>query len=143
MVQSVADANQFKQKLAEAGDKLVVVDFYAQWCGPCKMIAPKIEALAGTMNNVVFLKVDVDEAEDVAMDNKISCMPTFIFFKNSTKVDELSGANYEKFVELVNKHAWELFVAGHAGVVFFLIAVHISGPMECPQLDIYIGTIIS
>ena len=50
------------------------------------MISPKIEAMAGEMSNVVFLKVDVDEAEDVAQEYNISAMPTFIFLKNGTKV---------------------------------------------------------
>ena len=50
------------------------------------MISPKIEAMAGEMSNVVFLKVDVDEAEDVAQEYNISAMPTFIFLKNGQKV---------------------------------------------------------
>ena len=69
--------------------KLVVIDFFATWCGPCKMISPKIEAMAGEMSNVVFLKVDVDEAEDVAQEYNISAMPTFIFLKNGQKVKDL------------------------------------------------------
>ena len=69
--------------------KLVVIDFFATWCGPCKMISPKIEAMAGEMSNVVFLKVDVDEAEDVAEEYNISAMPTFIFLKNGQKVKDL------------------------------------------------------
>ena len=50
------------------------------------MIAPKIEQMAGEMANVVFLKVDVDEAEDVAQEYNISAMPTFVFLKNGQKV---------------------------------------------------------
>ena len=53
------------------------------------MISPKIEAMAGEMSNVVFLKVDVDEAEDVAQEYNISAMPTFIFLKNGQKVKDL------------------------------------------------------
>ena len=85
--------------------KLVVIDFFATWCGPCKMISPKIEAMAGEMSNVVFLKVDVDEAEDVKEEYNISAMPTFIFLKNGQKVANLMGANADKLTELVNKHA--------------------------------------
>ena len=64
----------------------VVIDFHAQWCGPCKMIAPQVEQMDKDMADVVFLKVDVDEAEDVAQEYNITAMPTFIFIKNSAKV---------------------------------------------------------
>ena len=74
--------------------KLVVIDFFATWCGPCKMISPKIEAMAGEMSNVVFLKVDVDEAEDVAQEYNISAMPTFVFLKNGQKVKDLKRKKY-------------------------------------------------
>ena len=66
--------------------KLIVIDFFATWCGPCKMIAPKLEQMDKDMDNVVFLKVDVDEAEDVAQEYNISAMPTFVFLKNGQKV---------------------------------------------------------
>ena len=56
------------------------------------------------MDNVVFLKVDVDEAEDVAGEYNISAMPTFKFFKGGKEVDELVGANAEKLKEIINKH---------------------------------------
>ena len=69
------------------------------------MISPKIKAMAGEMSNVVFLKVDVDEAEDVKEEYNISAMPTFIFLKNGQKVADLMGANADKLTELVNKHA--------------------------------------
>jgi len=53
----------FNAKLEEAGARLVVADFYATWCGPCKTIAPKVAAMANEMKDVVFLKIDVDENE--------------------------------------------------------------------------------
>ncbi|PWS21411.1 thioredoxin, partial [Enterococcus faecium] len=79
--------------LADAGDKLVVVDFTAVWCGPCQSIAPFFKSLSEQHTNVVFLKVDVDDAEDVAKSCKINCMPTFHFYKNGQKVDDFSGSN--------------------------------------------------
>merc|ERR1712190_504539 len=88
MVYEVKDKADFQSQLKAAGDKLVVVDFYATWCPPCKAIAPEIEKLAKEHEGaVVFLKVDVDKAEDAAADNGISAMPTFIFFKKESKVD--------------------------------------------------------
>eukprot|EP00095_Tigriopus_kingsejongensis_P009072 maker-scaffold742_size103727-snap-gene-0.15 protein:Tk09072 transcript:maker-scaffold742_size103727-snap-gene-0.15-mRNA-1 annotation:"Thioredoxin-2" len=104
MVTQIPDMDELRSQLAAAGDKLVVIDFYATWCGPCKMIAPQIEEMAGSMAEVVFLKVDVDEAEDVAAEYNVTAMPTFILIKNSEKVDDLMGANSDKLKELVNKH---------------------------------------
>ena len=57
MVHLVGDMDDLKKQLTEAGEKLVVIDFYATWCGPCKMIAPQIEEMEKAMDDVVFLKV--------------------------------------------------------------------------------------
>ncbi len=81
----------FDTQLKDAGNKLIVVDFYATWCGPCKMISPKLEEMAQQFSDVIFLKVDVDENEEVASEYGISCMPTFIFIKNGEKVILLSS----------------------------------------------------
>ncbi|KAM4612241.1 thioredoxin b [Polymixia lowei] len=103
MVREVEDLESFLAILQEAGDKLVVVDFTATWCGPCKQISPHYQAMSekSENKNVVFLKVDVDEAQDVASHCDIKCMPTFMFYKNGQKVDEFAGANYDKLVEKV------------------------------------------
>ena len=86
MVHQCSDLNDLNAQLEAAGGKLVVIDFFATWCGPCKMIAPKIVEMDAEMNNVVFLKVDVDEAEDAAQEYNIQAMPTFLFIKNKQKV---------------------------------------------------------
>jgi len=104
MVHSVADNADFKAQLEAAGGKLVVIDFFATWCGPCKMIAPHLEEMDKTMDDVVFLKVDVDECEDIAAEYNITAMPTFIFLKNKAKVADLTGANIEKLKEIVNSN---------------------------------------
>merc|ERR1712236_160559 len=104
MVYAVKDMGDFNNQLTAAGGKLVVVDFHATWCGPCKMIAPHLEEMSKTMEEVVFLKVDVDDCEDIAAEYNISAMPTFIFLKNKTKVADLTGANIEKLKELVNSN---------------------------------------
>jgi len=104
MVHSVKDKADFDAKLQEAGNKLVVVDFFATWCGPCKMIAPKLQKMSEEMKEVVFLKVDVDENEEIATEYKVSAMPTFVFIKNKSKIDEFAGANEAKLKELISKH---------------------------------------
>lgn len=96
MVATLATKADFVAALKDAGDKLVVVDFTASWCGPCQRIAPVFAKMAEEMTDVVFVKVDVDENEEVAQDCGISAMPTFQFYKSSEKVGEFSGASEEK-----------------------------------------------
>uniref|UniRef100_UPI0037E78FD3 thioredoxin b n=1 Tax=Semicossyphus pulcher TaxID=241346 RepID=UPI0037E78FD3 len=106
MFKEVENLEEFEALLKEAGDKLVVVDFSAIWCGPCKMIGPKFDELSRLPenNNVIFLKVDVDNAPDVSEKCNISCMPTFQFFKRGVKVDEFSGANKETLVKKLEEN---------------------------------------
>ncbi|XP_074555288.1 thioredoxin b [Halichoeres trimaculatus] len=107
MVREVGNLEEFKKILKDAGeDKLVVVDFTATWCGPCKAIGPRFEELSKDPQNqnVIFLKVDVDEAEDVSSHCEIKCMPTFQFYKNGNKIDEFSGAAYETLKEKLVAH---------------------------------------
>ena len=67
------------------------------------MISPKIDELARVEPNVVFLKVDVDECEDIASLYNVESMPTFVFIKNSKKVDTFSGANKDRLNEFIQK----------------------------------------
>ncbi|KAK7495022.1 hypothetical protein BaRGS_00013662 [Batillaria attramentaria] len=82
-VLSTLDA--LKKFLEDNSGKLVVIDFFAQWCGPCKMIGPKVVQMAKEMDTVAFAKVDVDELEEVAQQYEVSAMPTFIFIRNCQK----------------------------------------------------------
>ena len=85
-------------------DKLVVIDFTASWCPPCKMIAPKFEALAEEHTDCNLHKVDVDENGEASQAAGIQCMPTFKFYKGGQEVDKLEGASEEKLKELIAKH---------------------------------------
>ncbi|KAI9491297.1 thioredoxin [Zychaea mexicana] len=75
------------------GDKLVIVDFWATWCGPCKMIAPRFEKFSKEYTDAIFAKVDVDAVPDIAGEYSVRAMPTFMFFKNGKKVGDVVGAN--------------------------------------------------
>ncbi|KAF5092187.1 hypothetical protein D0Z03_002995 [Geotrichum reessii] len=94
MVKQVQGLENFKKEIAFSG--LTVVDFYAVWCGPCKMVAPVVERLSETVKEANFIKVDVDESPDVAAEYGVTAMPTFIFFKNGEKVETVIGANVGK-----------------------------------------------
>ena len=93
MPQWIETLSAFEQALKDAGDKLVVVDFTASWCGPCRVISPKFEAMSKEFSDVVFLKVDVDENDETAEKYGIQAMPTFIFFKSEKKIHSFTGAN--------------------------------------------------
>ena len=79
------------------------VDFFATWCGPCKMLAPVIKEAAEDMPEIQFYKVDVDEAPELARSFKVMSVPTLAFFKNGELVKKNVGAvSYEELEELIN-----------------------------------------
>ena len=85
----IVESNEFKSEI-ESG--ITVVDFFATWCGPCKMLAPVLEGLAGEMEGKVkFIKVDIDQSLDLANEFQISSVPTMIIFKDGQKAEQLVG----------------------------------------------------
>ncbi|XP_066936213.1 uncharacterized protein [Clytia hemisphaerica] len=101
MVQEVKTMAEYQQILAD--NKYVCVDYFATWCGPCRMIAPKIQEFEGKYGNVKFIKVDVDQATDIAEKEGISAMPTFKFFTNGERSGEVIGASEAKIKEELEK----------------------------------------
>lgn len=93
--------DEFTAALAGAGDKLVVVDYTASWCGPCQFIAPKFEEFSKTFTDCEFFKVDVDDNTEVSEEQGISAMPTFIFYRSSKKVDSITGADVNKLEQKI------------------------------------------
>lgn len=102
-VEELVNLKQFNQYIGSK-DKVSVIDFYATWCGPCKMLEPIFATLADKIPEVQFGRVDVDKAQDVAMEFGVSAMPTCIFFKSGEKVDTIVGVNPPKLLELIQKH---------------------------------------
>ncbi|MDD2203142.1 MAG: thioredoxin [Bacilli bacterium] len=70
---------------------LVLVDFYADWCGPCKILAPALEALSNTRDDLKIIKVNVDEQEDLARRFSVMSVPTLLLYKDNNLLDKRTG----------------------------------------------------
>ena len=95
--QQVPTLEEFQKQLADAGDKPVFVDFFATWCGKCQMLEPELEEIAeNNKDKAIFLKVDVEENDEVAMEYEVECLPTLIHIKSKEKVSEMKGSKLDK-----------------------------------------------
>ncbi|KAJ3431768.1 thioredoxin-like protein [Anaeramoeba flamelloides] len=100
-VTQIESIEQFQEVIEQK--KLVVVDFSADWCGPCQIISKTFDELAKTHTEVGFYKLDVDELRDLSKSQKIKGIPTFQFFKNGEKINEITGAQKEKIAETISE----------------------------------------
>ena len=103
MVAVIKTAEEFDEKVIK-GSGVIVVDFWATWCGPCIRFAPTFEKMDKEMPDVSFYKVDVDVVSEVTEKQGISCMPTFKVYKNGECVGTVEGASETQLTELLNSH---------------------------------------
>ena len=103
-IKHITNSN-FDQEVIKS-DKLVVVDFWATWCGPCRALGPVIDELADQYNgSVVVGKVNVDEESELSRRYKVMSIPTIILFKNGEVVDKVVGLrSKEDIIELIDEH---------------------------------------
>ncbi|KAK1267083.1 Thioredoxin H2 [Acorus gramineus] len=83
--------------------KLMVMNFTASWCGPCRTIEPTIKALAAKFTDVVFVKIDVDELMSVSEEWKVQTMPTFVLVKKGMEVDKVVGAKKDELERKIER----------------------------------------
>lgn len=84
----IINSNEFNDTIEKG---VVVVDFFATWCGPCKMLAPVLDELNEELKDVDFVKVDIDKSMDLAQKFRIVSVPTMKIFKDGEEVDTLMG----------------------------------------------------
>lgn len=84
----VINEKEFKELVS---DGLVLVDFFAEWCGPCRMLAPILEDFASEESEIAVYKVNVDNEPDLAREFQVSSIPTMILFKDGKQIDKKIG----------------------------------------------------
>jgi len=103
-MKEVTNDQVIKQQI-QTSSNLLVLDFYATWCGPCKMLTPKLNELETRYPNVEFYKIDVDVLESFSQECKISAMPTLLFVKNGEVVQRIEGANLPVIMNTLQQYA--------------------------------------
>ena len=91
----------FEEEVLKA-DQLAIVDFYADWCGPCKMFSPIVESVAEENEDIKVVKIDVDNAQDLAIKYQVMSIPTIVVIKNGKEVNRNVGVvSKSQIVEMV------------------------------------------
>lgn len=105
-VHHVSSAEDFDNEMKNNRNKLIIVDFYATWCGPCKSLARYLSAFADKYESQVFImKVDVDEQDELATSKGVTGLPTVMYFKDGQLVEQYSDGSYERMEATIKKLA--------------------------------------
>lgn len=100
MIKEIGSTEEF-QNIIDQG--VTVVDFFADWCSPCKRIAPELERISTIYTTVKFIKVDVDAFEDLCRQYNITAMPTFILFKGGVEEKRFLGGSHSVIEKIQNE----------------------------------------
>jgi thioredoxin len=90
--------NSFQAEVLES-DKPVLVDFWAPWCGPCRLVAPALEEIAGERDDLRIVKLNVDDNQQTAAQFQVLAIPTMILFRNGAEAKRIQGAMPKKRIE--------------------------------------------
>lgn len=101
---NIVNDSNFKEEVLNA-DGVVLVDFFAEWCGPCRQMLPIVDELSSTMTGVKIVKVDVDDAPQTPSLYDVQTIPTFAIFKNGELVDKKVGSMAKgQFEDWIKSH---------------------------------------
>ena len=103
----IIDDRETFDQIINTKDILILLYFTATWCGPCRAIKPFVNKIASheeIKDYMKVLQIDVDECDDITEEYKVQCMPTFQFYRNKEKLDELSGSDEKKLSIYIAKY---------------------------------------
>lgn len=107
-IQEIKTMHQFKKIMSNSilDKKLIVIDFFADWCPPCKLIAPYIDELAISHTNIHFFKINTgtSELKEICMACEIKNIPTFCYFRNNQYIDKVIGIDKNEIMENIEKY---------------------------------------
>lgn len=94
----IISKNNFDDSIIQS-DRPVLVDFWAEWCGPCRMISPIVDEIAHDIDSIKVCKINVDDERDLAISYGIESIPTLLIIKNGEVADKLVGYNPRETIE--------------------------------------------
>jgi len=99
----IIDLNDSNFDITISSDNPTLVDFWAEWCGPCKSMHPIFERMSNKFPNVKFARVNVDNNQNISMKYAVQSIPTFIMFKSGQIIDKMMGAVGEPGINMICK----------------------------------------
>ncbi|XP_013106655.2 thioredoxin-2-like [Stomoxys calcitrans] len=103
---SLEKPDDFESIISEAGDRVVMFEFFAAWCGPCKILTTKLMDMAEVYKGkLLIVKIDVDEFEDMAVEHNVTAMPTFLIMQHKKLLKQFASSNAESLQETVETYA--------------------------------------
>ena len=105
MIEQIGDSEFDSKVISSNQEILILVDFWAPWCGPCRTLEPQLEKLAQQyVDKVKIYKLNIEDSQDAAIRYGVSAVPTILMFKNGKKLSQVVGADVSKIINELNTH---------------------------------------